>query len=318
MKMVRRFKRAVCGALAFVVVSPAVATAVATAALTALPAAAMDFSPVVLRRADTKGLVSELFLYDLTLAEVNQLRLRLRTPQPSADDAFSRSYEPSLAELVPELSAGQSERLLSMLRPVSATRLGQQQDTVLIVFQGSTLHARRYRLEGRLEATASAPFKATTLASVAAVSAASATPATSALRPNSVAVSSDSAVVATANSDVLAAVQRWAQAWAQRNVATYAAAYERDFRGAGGVMPAASNAAWLAQRRERILSKRLIEVELEDLQISMLPSAQTDTPQAQARFVQRYRGDALRNVSRKRLTLALRGGNWLIREEVAQ
>ena len=300
MKTARRLKWAVSGALAF--------TAVLTAVLTALPAAAVDFSPMVLRRADTKGLVSELFLYDLTLAEVNQLRLRLRTPQPSVDDVLTLSFEPSLAELVPDLNAAQSDRLLSMLRPVSATRMGQLQDTVLIVFQGSTLHARRYRME----AAASAPVKAATVASVASVA------TVPALRQSAAAVGADGALVTTANPEVLAAVQRWAAAWAQRDVAAYGAAYERDFRGAGGLLPAASNAAWLAQRRERILSKRAIEVALEDLQVSMLPKLSADIPQAQVRFVQRYRGDALRSVSRKRLTLALRDGNWLIREEVVQ
>ena len=308
MKMAWRLKGAACAALAL------------ATTFTMLPAAALDFSPMVLRRPDTRGLVSELFLYDLTVPEINQLRQRLRTPQPLAEDMFSLSFEPSLAELVPELTAGQSDQLLSMLRPVSATRLGQMQDTVLIVFQGTTLHARRYRMES----TASAPSRASAVASVAAVTSVTAvtplTPVTAGqgLRPSAASVTSDSVATGPANSEVIDAVKRWALAWSQRDVSTYSAAYESDFRGAGGLQTAASNAAWLAQRRERILSKRVIEVELDDLQVSMLPKLAVDVPQAQVRFVQRYRGDALRTVSRKRLTLVLRGGSWLIREEVAQ
>ena len=98
----------------------------------------------------------------------------------------------------------------------------------------------------------------------------------------------------------------------------YAAAYERDFRGVGGPAPAASNAAWLAQRRIRILSKRDIELVLTNIQVTLQPATQNGTPQAAVSFIQRYRGDALLTVSRKRLTLALRDGVWLIREEVSQ
>ena len=200
--------------------------------------------------------------------------MRRRMPQPLADDMFSLSFEPSLAEVVPELTAGQSDQLLSMLRPVRSTPLGQMQDTVLIVFQGSTLHARRYRMEAR----ASAPLKAAAVASVAVVSAGQTA------RSNLAVASPNAAASSAANLDVIDAVKRWAQAWSQRDVATYGAAYESDFRGAGGLLPAASNAAWLRQRRETILSKQRIEVELEDLQVGMLPAFSDDTAQAQVRF----------------------------------
>ena len=198
----------------------------------------------------------------------------MRMPKPLAEDMFSLSFEPSLAEVVPELTAGQSDQLLSMLRPVRSTPLGQMQDTVLIVFQGSTLRARRYRMEAR----ASAPPKAAAVASVAVVSAGQTA------RSNLAVASPNAAASSAANLNVIDAVKRWAQAWSQRDVATYGAAYESDFRGAGGLLPAASNAAWLRQRRETILSKQRIEVELEDLQVGMLPPFSDDTAQAQVRF----------------------------------
>jgi hypothetical protein len=286
--------------------------AVLTATL--LPATAADFSPVVLRRADTQGLVSELFLYDLTQQEIQQLRLRLL--QPTEDDTLALSYEPTLADLVPALPAAPGDKLLSMLRPVSTTQRGQTPDAVLIVFQGTTLHARRYRM-------AAAPVAAGAAAAAASsnVAAESQLPAATmaALKPDASvnANSSIEAASATVVADISLAVKRWAQAWEQRDLAAYAAAYEPGFKGAGGAALASTNSAWLAQRRERILSKRDIKVTLEDIQVSVQRGAPTDAPKAHVRFVQRYRGDALVSVGRKRLGLVLREGVWLIREEVS-
>ena len=274
----------------------------------ALPAAALDFSPMVLRRPDTQGLVSELFLYDLTPLEIHQLRLRMLQP---LEDAMTLSYEPTLADLMPTVAAGPGDQLLTMLRPVNTAQRGQVQDTVLIVFQGTTLHARRYRMAS----TSAASF---TTASNTATKAAQSLPIVAAVRSematNTPPITDPSAA---ALSDITAAVKRWARAWEQRDVAAYAAAYESDFRGAGTAAPAVSNAAWLAQRRERILSKRDIEVALEDVQVSVQRAAPTGMPQANVRFVQRYRGDALKSITRKRLGLVLRDGKWLIREEVS-
>ncbi len=290
----------------------------------ALPAAAADFSPMVLRRADTQGLVSELFLYDLTTLEIQQLRLRMA--QPATDDALALSYEPTLADLVPAMATDPGDKLLAMLRPVSTAARGPWHDTVLIVFQGTTLHARRYRMASTFKALAAAlPTASANGASKALPSAQTAVT----VKPQSAAeiapvadTNADKNADKSANansaavSDIAVAVKRWAKAWEQRDVAAYVAAYESDFRGEGTAAPSPSHAAWLAQRRERIASKRDIEVVLEDIQISLQRSAPTDSLKANVRFVQRYRGDALRSVTRKRLGLVLREGTWLIREEV--
>jgi Domain of unknown function (DUF4440) len=281
----------------------------------ALPAAALDFSPMVLRRANTQGLVSELFLYDLTPLEIHQLRLRMLQP---LEDAMTLSYEPTLADLMPSQPLGPGDQLLTLLRPVgavSAVQRGQLQDTVLIVFQGTTLHARRYRMPSTSTAFSTSASNSVTKAQRPTQTVAMLKPgeaADPALIPD---LGADSN--AAALSDITAAVKRWARAWEQRDVTAYAAAYEGDFRGAGTAAPAASNAAWLAQRRERILSKRDIEVALEDVQVSVQRAAPNGMPQANVRFVQRYRGDALKSITRKRLGLVLRDGKWLIREEVS-
>ena len=287
---------------------------------TLLPAAAADFSPVVLRRADTQGLVSELFLYDLTQQEIQQLRQRLL--QPTEDDTLTLSYEPTLADLVPALPAAPGDKLLSMLRPASTTQRGPTQDAVLIVFQGTTLHARRYRMAAApVVAGAAAAGAAAAAAASPNVAAESQLPAATmaALKPDAFVNENASieAASATVVADITLAVKRWAQAWEQRDMAAYAAAYESSFKGAGGISLASSNAAWLAQRRERILSKRDITVALEDIQVSVQRGAPSDAPKAHVRFVQRYRGDALVSVGRKRLGLVLREGVWLIREEVS-
>jgi Domain of unknown function (DUF4440) len=281
------------------------------AALTAaaLPAAALEFSPMVLRRADTQGLVSELFLFDLTPLEVHQLRLRLS--QPALPDELTMNYEPTLADLVPAAAPAPGDKLLAMLRPPSTAQHSQAQDSVLIVFQGTTLHARRYRM-------ASTSTGLSTASSNSAGQAQQPTQTVAMIKPEVAADAKPMPDASTAAvSDITSAVKRWARAWEQRDVATYAAAYEPNFRGAGSAAPASSNKAWLAQRRERILSKRDIEVALEDIQISIQPGASTDTPKANVRFVQRYRGDALRSIARKRLGLVQRDGVWLIREEVS-
>jgi hypothetical protein len=290
----------------------------AALAAAALPAAAADFSPMVLRRADTQGLVSELFLYDLTALEIQQLRLRMA--QSAIDDALAIRYEPTLADLVPASGADSGDKLLAMLRPASTGARGPWEDTVLIVFQGTTLHARRYRMASTFKALAAA------LPTISA-NGVSKAQQVAALKPDGAAEiarvadkNADKNANADANpaafSDIAVAVKRWAKAWEQRDVAAYAAAYASDFRGEGTAALSASHAAWLAQRRERIVSKRDIEVVLEDIQISVQRSAPTDIPKANVRFVQRYRGDALRSVTRKRLGLVLRDGTWLIREEV--
>jgi hypothetical protein len=285
---------------------------VACAALSAaaMPSAALDFSPLVLRRADTQGLVSELFLYDLTPLEVHQLRLRLS--QPVMEDELALSYEPTLADIAPSVVAASGDKLLSMLRPVGKAQPGDAQDAVLVVFQGTTLHARRYRM-------AFTPVALNSTAPTGPAKASRPEQAFAALNPDAPADAKSvaDATSAAALSDIASAVKRWAGAWEQRDVAAYAAAYERDFRGAGALSPLPTHAAWLAQRRERIASKRAIEVRLEDVQISLLPGTQTESPRAHVRFLQRYRGDAVISVARKRLGLILRDGAWLIREEVS-
>lgn len=112
---------------------------------------------------------------------------------------------------------------------------------------------------------------------------------------------------AAATPSVEAAVAAWAQAWSNRDVAAYLAAYADDFSGAG-----MTRAAWEAQRRTRITAPKRIEVGISDLKIEQ----QGDT--AKATFRQAYRSDRLNSTVTKTLDLAQRNGQWRIVGETSQ
>ena len=91
-----------------------------------------------------------------------------------------------------------------------------------------------------------------------------------------------------ANTGIEGAIANWAQAWSQRDVDAYLAAYASDFA-AGGM----TRADWEAQRRARITAPKSIEVKISDLKIDQ----QGDT--ASATFRQVYRSDRLSSTATK-------------------
>lgn len=101
------------------------------------------------------------------------------------------------------------------------------------------------------------------------------------------------------------AVQDWAKAWSDQDMARYFAAYANNFTPANR----ASRAQWESDRRIRIVSKKSISVEVREIQISF----NGDT--ASARFQQLYTSDNLKNTSRKTLELVRQGNRWLIARE---
>ena len=106
---------------------------------------------------------------------------------------------------------------------------------------------------------------------------------------------------------VEAAVQAWARAWANKDMKAYYAAYSNDFRPANG----ASRSNWEADRKARIVNKRLIEVNVSNIRVKMNGSKAT------ASFRQDYRGDSLKISSNKSLALAKAGNKWVIVRELA-
>jgi ketosteroid isomerase-like protein len=101
------------------------------------------------------------------------------------------------------------------------------------------------------------------------------------------------------------AVQTWAKAWGQKNMAHYLAAYAPSFMPPGGL----SRKAWEQERRERIMSKNRITVNLSKLTVQMNGDSAT------VGFVQSYKADQLAVSSHKTLKLIKRGDQWLISQE---
>jgi ketosteroid isomerase-like protein len=104
--------------------------------------------------------------------------------------------------------------------------------------------------------------------------------------------------------DVGAAIQAWAQAWSNKDLDTYFAAYTLDY-------PAGpSRAAWQEDRRAKILGKTRIKVTVTGLVVTSRSSSR-----ATARFKQGYAADTLNVSSRKTLHLIKSGDKWLIEKE---
>jgi tetratricopeptide (TPR) repeat protein len=101
------------------------------------------------------------------------------------------------------------------------------------------------------------------------------------------------------------AVQDWAKAWSDKDMARYYAAYADNFTPANR----ASRAQWESDRRIRIVSKKSISVKVRELQISFTGET------ASARFQQLYTSDNLKGSSRKTLDMVRQGNRWLIARE---
>ena len=104
--------------------------------------------------------------------------------------------------------------------------------------------------------------------------------------------------------EVEQAVRAWAQAWSDRNMGLYLAAYDPSFE-----TGKQSRSAWEQDRRARILGKSRITVQLLELQITVKGN------HAVAKFRQDYKADALSILSRKTLELVRTDKRWLIVKE---
>ena len=104
------------------------------------------------------------------------------------------------------------------------------------------------------------------------------------------------------------AVAGWAKAWEQQDMPAYYAAYSPNFKPQGS-----SLAAWKTERKDRIVGKPTITVEVRDLKVSVQGS------NASASFRQYYASGGYKATTRKTLSLHQQGGKWLIlREETGR
>jgi uncharacterized protein YchJ len=106
--------------------------------------------------------------------------------------------------------------------------------------------------------------------------------------------------------EVLAAVDAWRLAWANRNVAAYLSAYTLDFKG-----DLATRAAWEKQRTERITNAKSIRLEIKDLRIRT-----TDASRSRVAFSQSYKSAEFSQDGEKSLFFIKVNGKWLIEREV--
>jgi tetratricopeptide (TPR) repeat protein len=107
------------------------------------------------------------------------------------------------------------------------------------------------------------------------------------------------------DSDVLAAVEAWAKAWTDQNMAGYLGAYSKDFDTPGKM----SRANWEKMREQRIVGKETIRVVVENPLITITGN------EAVVKFKQSYFSNRLNNVSSKTLTMKQEGGTWKITSE---
>jgi tetratricopeptide (TPR) repeat protein len=102
-------------------------------------------------------------------------------------------------------------------------------------------------------------------------------------------------------------LNKWAQAWSNKNLDQYFASYGASFKPAKGL----SRQAWEQQRKERINKPSKISVEISNLKI------ESDDSSAKAKFKQSYRADGKPIRTSKTLLMKRDGDSWYIVEEIA-
>jgi tetratricopeptide (TPR) repeat protein len=134
------------------------------------------------------------------------------------------------------------------------------------------------------------------------------TPVASAVKPAPAAPAVKPAPAPVEGNEVKAAeatVIAWAKAWSAKDMGAYLGAYAPDFKPQGNQ----TRAAWEKDRRDRIVGKSSISVAVSDLTVSV------NGNEAQAKFRQAYKANALAVSSRKTLSLKKVGTRWLITQE---
>lgn len=107
---------------------------------------------------------------------------------------------------------------------------------------------------------------------------------------------------------VRSAVAAWARAWEQQDMSAYYAAYSSKFEPQGMNL-----AQWKAERKERIVGKDSITVDVQDLKVNV------QGERALANFRQYYAAGSFKASTRKTLTMLLEGEKWrIVREETGR
>ena len=117
--------------------------------------------------------------------------------------------------------------------------------------------------------------------------------------------SEKTAAAPNSESDITRAVQSWASAWSRKDVKTDLASYASDFQTPNGM----SRKAWEAERTQRIDKPGKLQVNVEDLKVSL------SGDKATVKFRQHYTSATLKSSASKTLVLVRSGNRWLIQQE---
>jgi tetratricopeptide (TPR) repeat protein len=101
------------------------------------------------------------------------------------------------------------------------------------------------------------------------------------------------------------ALQAWAKAWSDKDLKNYFAAYASAFEPQNGQ----SRKDWREERKDRIVGKKSIQVQIYDVE------SQIKGSKARVTLRQRYESDGLKTNSRKTFDMVLEGDQWLIVRE---
>lgn len=104
---------------------------------------------------------------------------------------------------------------------------------------------------------------------------------------------------------VKSAVQNWAHSWSQKDIKKYFSAYANNFEPPGHL----SRAKWEAEREQRIVSKKKIQVSVSNFKTDI------NGNKAKINFSQIYESDNFKGSSRKSLELTKQSGLWMITRE---
>lgn len=267
----------------------AMAAAMMGALLTSVPAQALEAGPLQWHGPSGPAAYAVMELRDTQPIDASALRARV-----AAREAYvvaGLEYHPAIGGVRLSTQALPGGRVQLRLDNMPADRATL--DLLLSLSSRRAMTLVGYRVDMRQAAASFAP--------IADRPGAAAAPApTPLLKPASAAAAEDPLVLARA------ALDAWAQAWSRRDIDAYFAAYAPGFAGRKGH---ASREAWMAERRERILSRESISVT-----VSAIEARRVDG-QIEARFEQRYRSDGPVDLSRKRVRLAPVDGRWLIVQE---
>ena len=212
--------------------------------------------------------------------------------RPSYSTAFQ-----NLGDVYTRMASRAYAKALQIEDPEAAPKLALIRDiydmpTAAVTAVAALTPAASAAASKPVAAPASPPPAAVAASAVAAAPAASAASSASAVRAND------------ETRAVSAAVRDWASAWSRKDMNAYIGAYVGGYKGSDS-----SASAWQSNRRERIMGKRHISVDLSEIKVDV----SKDT--AQVSFRQAYVADLLRVSSQKTLELEHHNGKWLIRKE---